>query len=239
MKGLRWGIAVAALLVLVLSAAPVFSRAAEPAKPESATAQKPDEAKASEHAESKEEANEGDANEALKKSAAVRWIARHTGLSVEAAYWVCVVLNFGVVAGAIFWLARKSLPGMLRERTAAIQKSIEEARAASAEAQRRLSDIEARLGRLDAEITVLRVNADAEAKAEEARIREATEEERQRIVQASGQEIASAAAAARRELKALAADLAISLAEKRIRVEPAADEAMVREFVGQLRAECK
>jgi F-type H+-transporting ATPase subunit b len=239
MKCLRWSLALIAGFLLALSLAAASARAAEPAKPESATAQAHDEAKAAEHGESKEDAGEGDSHDSLKKSAAVRWIAKQTGLSVEWAYWLCLILNFLVVAGAIFWFSRKNLPGMFRDRTAAIQKSIEEARAASAEAQRRLSDIEARLGRLDAEITVLRVNADAEAKAEEARIREATEEERQRIVKASEQEIASAAASARRELKALAADLAISLAEKKIRVDAAADEAMVREFVGQLRPEGK
>jgi len=46
--------------------------------------------------------------------------------------------------------------------------------------------------------------------------------------------IAAAAKAARRELTAYAADLAVALAQKQIRVDAATDQALVREFAGQL-----
>ena len=46
----------------------------------------------------------------------------------------------------------------------------------------------------------------------------------------------AAAKAARRELTAYAADLAVGLAQKQIRVDAATDQALVREFAGQLAA---
>jgi len=45
-----------------------------------------------------------------------------------------------------------------------------------------------------------------------------------------------AAKAARRELKAYAADLAVSLATKQIHVDPATDQALLRNFAQQLSA---
>ena len=48
------------------------------------------------------------------------------------------------------------------------------------------------------------------------------------------QEIESAANAARRELKAYVAELAVELAEKKIRVSNDIDEALVRAFTAQI-----
>jgi len=53
-------------------------------------------------------------------------------------------------------------------------------------------------------------------------------------VASAEQEIAAAAKAARRQLTAYAADLAVGLARKQIHVDPATDQALVRYFSGQL-----
>jgi len=55
-----------------------------------------------------------------------------------------------------------------------------------------------------------------------------------KIVTAAEQEIASAAKAARRQLTAYAADLAVGLARKQIHVDAATDQTLVRSFGGQL-----
>ena len=80
----------------------------------------------------------------------------------------------------------------------------------------------------------MRSEAETAAKGEEERVMAAAEEERRRIVQSAEQEIAMAANAARRELKAYAADLAVDLAEKKIQVNQAADQMLVREFTANL-----
>jgi F-type H+-transporting ATPase subunit b len=177
---------------------------------------------------------ESDPTEALKQSSLVKWIAHVTGLSVDAAYWVCVVLNFAVVLGVLVWLLRKTLPAAFKNRTELIQKRIEEARKASEEARRRLSEVEGRLSRLDVEITEMRREAEENGLAEEKRVLAGAEDERRRIVAAAEQEITMAANAARRDLKSYAAELAVDLAAKKIQVGRDADQTLVREFTTHL-----
>jgi F-type H+-transporting ATPase subunit b len=177
----------------------------------------------------------GESDEAqFKQSASVKFVAKLTGLSLQQAYWLSVLVNFGVVAGLICWFSKKKLPDMFRSRTAFIQKAMEEARQASEEANRRLADIESRLSRLGVEIGEMRAAAEKEAAAEEARIKAAAAEDARKIVESAEQEIAAAAKSARRELTAYTADLAVSLATKQIKVESATDQGLVRSFAQQL-----
>ncbi len=67
-----------------------------------------------------------------------------------------IALNFAGIALFFYLLLKSKLPQAFRERTAAIQKGIKEAQAASADATRRLSDIEARLSKLDTEVAEIR-----------------------------------------------------------------------------------
>ncbi|MGB8065365.1 MAG: ATP synthase F0 subunit B [Candidatus Sulfotelmatobacter sp.] len=185
--------------------------------------------------ESREAAGEEkDSMDEFKHSSSVALISRITGLSLQNSYWLGMVLNFVVIAGVIIWAGRKYLPGILRDRTAAIQKAMQEAQKASAEARHKLAEIEARLQKLDVEIGAMRDAAEKEGAAEEARIQAAAEEDARKIVVSAEQEIAAAAKAARRKLTAHAADLAVALAQKQIRVDAATDQALVRNFARQL-----
>jgi F-type H+-transporting ATPase subunit b len=178
---------------------------------------------------------EGEAEQTqFKHSASVQLVARLTGLSLEHAYRLCVLLNFAVIAGTILYFSKRKLPGVFRGRTASIQKAMQEARQASDEANRRLAEIEARLSRLDAEIGGMREAAEKEAAAEEARIKSAAAEDARKIVESAEQEISAAAKSARRELTAYAANLAVTLAAKQIKVDAATDQALVREFAQEL-----
>jgi F-type H+-transporting ATPase subunit b len=170
----------------------------------------------------------------FKQSPSVRFIARLTGLSTGNAYLLSIVLNFAVIAGLIFWVGRKYLPGAFSARTAAIQKAMHEAQKASDEARRKLAEIESRLMKLDVEIGTMRDDAEKEAGAEEARIKAAAQEDARKMVESAQQEIAAAAKAARRELTVYAADLAVGLAQKQIHVDAATDQALVRNFAGEL-----
>ena len=76
----------------------------------------------------------------------------------------------------------------------------------------------------------MRGAAEKEAASEEARIKAAAAEDARKIVESAEQEIAAAAKLARRELTAYAADLAVSLAAQQIKVDPATDQALVRDF---------
>ena len=183
--------------------------------------------------ETREAAGEDDQSQ-FKQSPSVRWVAELTGLDLEHAYWICVLLNFVVIAAAIYWLLQKYLPGLFLNRTASIQKAIEEARRASDDANRRLAEIEARLSKLDVEINAMRAAAEKEAAVEDQKIKAAAAEDARKIVESAEQEIASAAKSARRELTSYAADLAVSLAKKQIHVDATADQALLRNFAQQL-----
>jgi F-type H+-transporting ATPase subunit b len=187
-------------------------------------------------AELAEESREaaGEEGSEFKQSASVRWIASATGMSPLTAYWILVALNFAIIFVLLFLVLKAKLPTVFRDRSISIRKALDEARTASAEAQQRLAAIEARLGKLDSEIAAMRASAEQESKAEEERIRAATEQDRQKLVAAAEQEIAAAAGLARRELKAYVAELAVTLVEKRIQVNSSTDEELVRSFVEEL-----
>src|SRR5207244_2423785 len=107
------------------------------------------------------------------------------GLSDNGAYWLCVLVNFGIVFFSLAYALRKKLPGLFRSRTEAIQKRLEEARKLGEEARGRLSEVEERLFRLDVEIAKMRREVEGNAQAEERRIQEQVTDERQRIVESA------------------------------------------------------
>jgi F-type H+-transporting ATPase subunit b len=182
----------------------------------------------------KKEAAEDDGTAQFKQSPSVRWLGKHLGLSGGAMYWLAVVINFAIIALGVVYFSRLHLPSMFRNRTESIRKAMDEAKAASDDAKTRLAAIESRLSRLDSDIAAMRSKAEQEGAAEEARIRAAAEDDKQKIVEAAAQEIDVAAKSARRDLAAYAADLAVNLARQRIRVDVPADQALVSGFATTL-----
>jgi F-type H+-transporting ATPase subunit b len=190
-------------------------------------------------AKEEREINGEDQENQLNHSASVRYIAAKTGLSLDQAYWVSTLINFGVVVGLVVWVAKKHLPGMLQGRTAFIQKAMADAQQESEEARRRLLGIEERLSRLDAEILRMKAAAESDSVAEESRLKAAAAEETRKIVDSAEQEIASALKSARRDLTIYTADLAVSLASQRIKVDTGTDRALVAQFLNRLPADAE
>ncbi len=173
-------------------------------------------------------------NAEFKYSAMVAKLGRMIGIGPHGMYWVSIFINFAVLAIFFWMLLRSKLPSMFRERTNSIQKALQEARTASADASRRLGDIEARLSKLDAEVSGIRSQAEQEAIAEEQRIRASAEEDKRKVVEAAESEIAAITRSARHDLKSFAADLAVDLASHKIKVDDHTDQVLVRQFVGHL-----
>lgn len=170
----------------------------------------------------------------LKHSSMVQLLARKTGLTVHHAHLVALFFNFALIVAIVAWAARRSVPGWLRNRSALIQRALEEARAASQDASRRLADIENRLRQLDVEIGQMQASAEKEAEAEELRIHKAAEEDLRKVVLAAEQEIVAAAKQVRRELTTHTANLAIALARQQINVDSNTDQVLVRTFASKL-----
>jgi hypothetical protein len=74
---------------------------------------------------------------------------RTLGIGPKSSFTISILFNFLALFGFFYVLLKSKLPQAFRERTAAIQKGIREAQESSADAARRLSDIEARLVKLD------------------------------------------------------------------------------------------
>ncbi|MFZ0320791.1 MAG: ATP synthase F0 subunit B [Candidatus Sulfotelmatobacter sp.] len=242
MKSVQQIVRAVVLALLVMSfAAPATLRALEqPAPPtqqqSDGSSNQPGFGRQLSHETREAAGEEKDDKAQFKESPAVKFIARHTGLSTGSAYLLCVILNFAVIAGIIIWVSRKYLPAAFSARTAAIQKAMQEAQKASDEARRKLAEIESRLMKLDVEIGAMRDAAEKDAAAEESRIQDAAREDARKMLESARQEIAAASKSARRELTAYAADLAVGLAQKQIHVDAATDQSLVRNFAGQLGA---
>jgi F-type H+-transporting ATPase subunit b len=161
----------------------------------------------------------------------VQTIGREMGLRVEATARVFEAINFLILLLAIAIPVMRIMPKVLRKRSATLNQDIQTAREATADANARLSAVEAKLAGLDAEIQKYRAQIEQESRQDEARIKASLGEESERIVAAAGQEIEQAAAQARRGLRHFAADLAIAQAEKQLVLTPEVDRALIDEFI--------
>jgi F-type H+-transporting ATPase subunit b len=145
-------------------------------------------------------------------------------------------INFAIVAGLIAWVFLKVTPPFFRKNAEAISSAITKATAAKAEADRQLREAEQKLASLEKEVAQLRAAAQGEAAAEAERIRNLTRVDAQKISVAAGAEIEAAERAARLELKAIAANLAVDGAESLLakQLTPQAQESLVAAFVKSL-----
>lgn len=152
--------------------------------------------------------------------------------SVEIFKWI----NFAIVAALLGWVFLKLTPPIFRKRAETISSAITKATAAKTEADRRLKDAESRLARLQQEVAELRANAQREDVGEAERIRNATQNDVQKIGLAAKAEIEAAERAARMELKALAANLAVDQAEFLLakQLTPQTQEMLVANFMQTL-----
>jgi F-type H+-transporting ATPase subunit b len=144
--------------------------------------------------------------------------------------------NFAILAVGLGYLIAKSAPAFFQARTESIQKDIATARKTKEEAERRAAEMDARLAALGQEIEKFRAQARAEMEQEGERIRRETAAQIHRLEQQAESEIESATKAARAELRALAAQLALDQAEQRIRarLDEPAEASLVDNFVADL-----
>jgi F-type H+-transporting ATPase subunit b len=127
--------------------------------------------------------------------------------------------NLAVVIAVLVWVARKPLANFYASRTAAIREQLEEAQTARLEAEAKLAEMQARMGRLDDELKQIRATGEAEGQEDYRRLLSEAEADSAKIVDRARQEIHGMTRAAEIELKGYAADLAVKLAEDRIRGE--------------------
>ena len=144
--------------------------------------------------------------------------------------------NFAILAGGLGYVIGKNAGPFFAARSQSIRKEMVEADEARKNAEARAADVDRRLANLEAEIATLKSEAQHEARAETQRLTQHTAAEIAKIEAHAEQEIASAAKAARMELKRYAAELAVQLAEQKLRsrMTPDVEDALVQGFVRNL-----
>jgi F-type H+-transporting ATPase subunit b len=168
--------------------------------------------------------------EAFRHSPAVQSLAHRFGISTELAAKIFEDLNSAIMIGAILWLVFRFLPNMYRKRSETLDKQIFDATMATSRAKERLAVVEERLSKLDVEIASIREQSERDSVEDERRVHESLETERQRLMASVEQEIESASASARRDLRNYAASLAVERAVSQIHLTEDEDRAMIRAF---------
>jgi F-type H+-transporting ATPase subunit b len=145
-------------------------------------------------------------------------------------------INFALVAGVIVWLSLKRGPAFFGRRADVISSDIQKSTEAKKQAEQQLQDAETKLQNLEKEVADLRATAQRESAAEAERIRNLASTDAKKIDEAGKVEVDAAERAARLELKAFAANLAINGAESLLlkQLTPAAQEALINNFVKTL-----
>ncbi len=144
--------------------------------------------------------------------------------------------NFAILAAGLGYLVMKFGLPALRGQQSSILKQLERAQKKAAEAERHTKAVEEKVAGLEREIEALKKEA-AEVMAVEAREIEAeTRRLLEKVDEQAQFEIASALDHAKKELRAMAVDLAIGMAEKRLaeEVSRGAQERLVDRFVRSL-----
>jgi F-type H+-transporting ATPase subunit b len=144
--------------------------------------------------------------------------------------------NFAILAIGLGYLIGKNVPPLFRKQSDEIQNALAEAAKIKQEAAAYAASVEARLASLKSEIQKLRETAHNDMSVESDRIRRETEHHLQRIREQSVQEVELMTRAAKSDLRKYAAELAIGLAEQRIRsrMNPGTQENLVNGFLRDL-----
>jgi F-type H+-transporting ATPase subunit b len=126
-------------------------------------------------------------------------------------------LNFIILLLILQRLLYKPFLAKMAERTQAIQKSLDEAQAARAQAARQQEENETRLRTAYAEAASIRAQALKDAADEQKRLLDAARAESQHLVETAKAQMDAEVRRARDELRREVADLATAVAEKLVR----------------------
>jgi len=146
--------------------------------------------------------------------------------------------NFAVLAAALVWLARKYGNPYFIAQTQTISQGVDEARRQREDADRRSTDVRLKLANIGKDIEEFRRTALAEQGAEMERARQKVAAEVEATWANAKQSIERLGKHARLDLRRFAANLALELAEQRIRqrMNPAIQTSLTRDFVEKLKA---
>ena len=145
--------------------------------------------------------------------------------------------NFLLLAGLLGYFIGKNAGPFFASRTASIRKDMDESLRQRQDAEAVAAEVTRRLANLETEIAALKARSENEGQAESARMAQQTEAEIAKVQAHAQQEIEAAGKAARSSLRKYSAELAMGLAEQKVRARmtPATEDALVQGFVRNLK----
>lgn len=144
--------------------------------------------------------------------------------------------NFLLLAGLLGYLIKKHGGPFLTARSEQIRQNLEAGEKAKKEAEALAAGVQAKIANLDREIAQLRESAKADLDREAQRLRHDAETEMSRIEKHTEAEIVSLGKNARMELRQYAAELALDLAETKVRerMTPTVQSTLLGNFAGDM-----
>jgi F-type H+-transporting ATPase subunit b len=127
------------------------------------------------------------------------------------------LFNFAILAGVLVYFLRRPIQEYLATRSNQIRQDLVTAADMRRTATAQLEEIQRKLAALPAELEALRTRGAEDIAAEQARIGETAKAERERLLEQTRREIQMRLRVARRELTEHAAQLAVQVAEQRIK----------------------
>lgn len=150
---------------------------------------------------------------------------------------VARLLNFAILVGLLVYFLRSPFAAYLVSRSTQIRQDLVTAAEMRAAATAQLAEIDAKMRALPGELEALSRQGVEDVKAEQVRIAQAAADERTRLLDQTRREIEMRLRIARRELTEHAAQLAVGVAEQRIRRTITPDDQMrlVDRYAAQLK----
>jgi F-type H+-transporting ATPase subunit b len=178
--------------------------------------------------------------EPAASAAAQEGQAAHEGEEAHEEGWLPVIaktVNFAILVGVLVYFLKTPLTEYLSSRIVKVRQDLVTAAETRETATRQLSDIQAKLAALPAELEALKKRGSEEIAAERVRIQQAAEAERQRLLEHTRREIEMRLRIARRELVEHAATLAVAIASERIRksITPDDQSRLIERYTSQLK----
>jgi F-type H+-transporting ATPase subunit b len=145
-------------------------------------------------------------------------------------------INFVILVGGLGYVLRKPLANFFLQRSASIQKSLDEGRKALEASQAQLQGVENRLSRIEEEMASFRTAAFEEMKAEREHLRGTTANEVEKMLESIRVQMEVATKQARLELRLFGAQQAVELARQMIgqRLDEAGQRRLVAQFVERI-----
>ena len=147
------------------------------------------------------------------------------------------ILNFALLVGALVYFLKSPIAAHMAARITQIRHDLVTAADLKKTASAQLAEIQQKVAALPAELEALRRQGAEDVKAERARIAAAAENERVRLLDQTRREIDMRLRVAKRELTEHAAQLAVQVAEQRIKrvITPDDQIRLVDRYASQLK----